>query len=138
VVDRALLADRVAAVRDAAARIRAVLPASVEAFRADRTAREVVVLNLLVAIQTCLDLASHWLADEGWDVPATYGDVFLALADHDVLPHDLARRLAAASGLRNLIAHQYAVLDWARVHAIAQSELEHLEAFCAALAAKAG
>ena len=137
-VDRALLADRVAAVRDAAARIRAVLPASVEAFRADRTAREVVVLNLLVAIQTCLDLASHWLADEGWDVPATYGDVFLALADHDVLPHDLARRLAAASGLRNLIAHQYAVLDWARVHAIAQSELEHLEAFCAALAAKAG
>ena len=137
-VDRALLADRVAAVRDATARIRTVLPASVEAFRADRTAREVVVLNLLVAIQTCLDLASHWLADEGWDVPATYGDVFLALADHDVLPRDLARRLAAASGMRNLIAHQYAILDWQRVHAIAQSELGHLEVFCAALATKAG
>lgn len=137
-VDRALLADRIAAVRDATARIRAVLPASVEAFRADRTAREVVVLNVLVAIQTCLDLASHWLADEGWDVPATYGDVFLALADHDVIPRVLAGRLAAASGLRNLIAHQYAALDWARVHAIAQSELGHLEAFCAELAARAG
>jgi uncharacterized protein YutE (UPF0331/DUF86 family) len=137
VVDRALLADRVAAVRDATARIRAILPASVEAFGQDRTAREVVVLNLLVAIQTCLDLAAHWLADEGWDVPATYGDVFLALADHEVLAHDLASRLAAASGLRNLIAHQYAALDWPRVHAIARSELGHLEAFCAALAAKA-
>ena len=137
-VDRGLLADRIAAVRDATARIRAVLPTSVEAFRADRTAREVVVLNLLVAIGACLDLASHWLADEGWDVPATYGDIFTALAEHDVISSGIARNLAAASGLRNLIAHQYAVLDWARVHAVAESELGHLEAFCAALALKVG
>ncbi|MBI1959753.1 MAG: DUF86 domain-containing protein, partial [Candidatus Rokubacteria bacterium] len=68
-VDRALLAKQVATVRDAVTRIRAVLPASREAFEADRTAREVVVLNLFVAIQVCLDLAAHWLADEGWDVP---------------------------------------------------------------------
>jgi hypothetical protein len=61
-----------------------VLPPSREAFEADRTAREVVVLNLFVAIQACLDLAAHWLADEGWDVPQRYGEIFLALADHGV------------------------------------------------------
>jgi len=65
VVDRPLLAKQLATVRDAVARIRAVLPPSREAFEADRTAREVVVLNLFVAIQACLDLAAHWLADEG-------------------------------------------------------------------------
>ena len=64
-VDRALLAAKIAAVRDATDRVRAVLPASVEAFTADRTTREVVTLNLLVAIQDCLDLATHWLADAG-------------------------------------------------------------------------
>lgn len=95
-VDSALLAAKIAAVRDAAARVRAVLPASADAFIADRTAREVVTLNLFVAIQACLDLATHWLADAGWDVPGTYADVFAALAQHAVIPHELAARLAAA------------------------------------------
>jgi len=127
----------VAIVRDAVARIRSVLPPSREAFEADRTAREVVVLNLFVAIQACLDLAAHWLADEGWDVPDRYGELFLALADHGVIPRPLALRLVAAAGLRNLVAHQYGALDCARIHATASSSsLEDLEAFCAALAAK--
>ena len=46
--------------------------------------------------------------------------------------------LAAATGLRNLLAHQYGVLDWKRVHAIASSELEDLLSLCRVLAEKAG
>ena len=137
-VDRALLADRIATVRDATARIRSTLPGSVEALVADRTAREVVVLNLFVAIQACLDLATHWLADEGSAVPATYGDVFTALGDRGVLDRALAERLASASGFRNLIAHQYGALDWPRVYEIAGSDLGDLEALCATLARRAG
>jgi uncharacterized protein YutE (UPF0331/DUF86 family) len=137
VVDRALYATKVAAIRDAIERVRTMRPDTAVAFLADRTAREVVVLNLFVAIQTALDLASHWLADEGWDVPQRYGDIFTALAEHDVLSHDLARRLAEASGFRNLVAHQYGVLDWSRVYAMASSaELEDLLTFCAELSPK--
>ena len=123
--------------RDAVARIRSVLPPSADAFAADRTAREVVILNLFVAIQACLDLAAHWIADEGWDVPQRYGETFLALADHDVIPRPLAVRLVAAAGLRNLVAHQYGALDWARVYdTAASSDLDALEAYCSALAAR--
>lgn len=108
-----------------------------EAFEADRTAREVVVLNLFVAIQACLALATHWLADKGWDVPQRYGEIFLALADHGVIPRPLALRLIAAAGLRNLVAHQYGALEWARLYATASSsELDHPGAFCTALASK--
>lgn len=136
-VDRPFLAKHVAIVRDAVARIRSVLPASREAFEADRTSREVVVLNLFVGIQACLDLATHWLADEGWDVPQRYGEIFVALADHGVMPRPLALRLVAAAGFRNLVAHQYGALEWTRLYAIASSpELDELEAFCGALAAK--
>jgi uncharacterized protein YutE (UPF0331/DUF86 family) len=138
VVDKAVLADRIAVVRDATARIRAVLPSTPQAFVEDRTAREVVVLNLFVAIQACLDLASHWLADEGWAVPDTYGDLFTALTDHGVLDRRLAGGLTAAAGLRNLVAHQYGALDWHRLHAMAMSDLGDLESFCAALAARVG
>jgi uncharacterized protein YutE (UPF0331/DUF86 family) len=111
-----------------------VLPPSPELFAADRTAREVVVLNLFVALQECVSLAAHWLADQGLDVPQTYADMFHRLGDRGVIPAALGTRLAAASGLRNLIAHQYGVLDFPRIHALASERLDDLLAFCDELA----
>ena len=133
-IDRTILARQVAAVHDATERIREILPAQREAFAADRTAREIVTLNLFVAIQECLSLATHWLADEGLEVPETYAGVFRALAEHDVLKHDLATRMAAAAGLRNLIAHRYGALDWTLVHDVASNHVEDLLRFCGVLA----
>ena len=133
-IDHSILARRVAAVRDAAERIREVLPAQREVFVADRTAREIVTLNLFVALQECLSLATHWLADSGWEVPATYADVFRVLAERNVLGQDLAARMAAAAGLRNLIAHRYGALDWVRIHDVASNQVEDLLLLCDTLA----
>lgn len=134
-VDLAVLARRVAAIRDAVERIREVLPATSAAFLADRTAREVVSLNLFIAIQETIGLATHWLADEGAMVPETYGDVFLALADRGIIDAALGERLRAAAGLRNLVAHQYGVLDFTRVHEVARTDLDDLLRFCEQLSA---
>ncbi len=131
------MASKIASVGDAVSRIRAVLPADVEAFVSDRTTREVVVLNLFVALHDCLSLAAHWLADEGVDVPQTYGDMFRRLGERGVIPTELAMRLAAASGLRNLVAHQYGILDWRRVFTLASERLDDLLTFCAQLADQA-
>jgi len=134
VVDRALLAAKVATVRDAVARIRAVLPSDRSEFVADRTAREVVILNLFVGLQECVSLAAHWLADEGSVVPQSYREAFLRLGQQGAVPQDLAARLAAASGLRNLVAHRYGALDWTRIYDIAASGLDDLVSFCDSLA----
>jgi hypothetical protein len=80
VVDETIVAARVAAIRDAVDRIRGVLPREPEAFEADRTSREVVILNLFVALQESVSLATHWLADAGLDVPGSYREIFLDLA----------------------------------------------------------
>lgn len=136
-VDKILLATKIAAVRDAVARIRTVLPPAADLFVSDRTAREIVVLNLFVALQECVSLAAHWLADQGLDVPQTYAEMFRRLGERAVIPIGLATRLAAASGFRNLIAHQYGVLDWTRIHALASERLDDLLAFCDELARRA-
>jgi uncharacterized protein YutE (UPF0331/DUF86 family) len=136
-VDRAVLAKRIAAVRDAVERIATMLPASAEEFRADRTAREVVTLNLFLALQECIALATHWLADAGWDVPQSYGEVFTVLEERGVLDAALASNLRSAVGLRNLIAHQYGVLDLDRMFEIARSRRADLLAFCEQLARRA-
>jgi len=133
-VDSAVLAKKLASIRDAVARVREVLPASVETFRSDRTVREVVILNLFLALQDSIALATHWLADAGWDVPQSYGEAFTVLADRRVLERDLAVRLRAAAGLRNLIAHQYGVVDVDRIFAVASNDLGDLLAFCQQLA----
>lgn len=136
-VDSAILAEKIASVRDAVARIREVLPPACDAFRADRTAREIVILNLFVALQECLALAAHWLSDAGMGVPHSYGQVFLRLGEQGIVDPGLAARLAAASGLRNLVAHRYGALDLDRIHEIASTRLEDLLALCETLARRA-
>jgi uncharacterized protein YutE (UPF0331/DUF86 family) len=64
--------------------------------------------------------------------------VFRALADHGVVEPALAARLASAAGLRNLVAHQYGVLNWDRIHEMASSSLDDLLSFCAVLSRRAG
>jgi uncharacterized protein YutE (UPF0331/DUF86 family) len=133
-VDKAVLAKKLAAIRDAVARIREVLPPSAEAFREDRTAREIVILNLFICLQEAIALATHWLADEGWGVPQSYGEAFATLADRRVIERELAHRLRAASGLRNLIAHQYGAIDAGRIFELASNDTEDLLSFCRQLA----
>ncbi len=136
-VDSTILAGKVAAIRDAVGRIRDQLPGTAKAFLADRTAREVVTFNLFVALQEAIALATHWLADEGWNVPQTHGEAFSALAAHGVIENALAERLRAAAGLRNLVAHQYGVLDFHRLFAIASDEVDDLVRFCQQLVERA-
>lgn len=137
-VDSSVLARKTAAIRDAASRIKDVLPATADVFIADRTAREVVMLNLFLGLQESAALAMHWLADEGVIVPATYGEAFTALAESGVIDRELAGRLRAAVGLRNLIAHQYGVIDFRRVFAVATDDVPDLVTFCQQLSARAG
>ena len=136
-VDRSLLARKVAAIRDAVGRIRSVLPSTAEAFVQDRTVREVVTFNLFLALQEAIALAAHWLADEGLAVPNSYAEVFVRLGENGVIEDRLAARLRAAAGLRNLVAHQYGVLDFGRVFLVARDDLEDLLVYCQQISARA-
>ena len=95
------------------------------------------MLNLFVSLQESISLATHWLADEGWDVPQSHGEVFSILAARGVLERHLASRLQAAAGLRNLIAHQYGAIDIDRIFAIASNQLDDLLSFCLQIAQRA-
>ena len=137
VVDRGGAPARLAAIRDAVERVREVRPPTLEAFLADRTAREVVTLNVFRAIQEAIAVATHWVSDEGWVVPQSHGEVFAALGDKSVIDRALADRLRAAAGLRNLIAHQYGVIDFERLYGIASSDIDDLLLFCQQIATRA-
>ena len=48
--------------------------------------------------------------------PKDYYDSFIKLGTIRILPQELARALAASTGLRNRIAHEYDDIDHAKVH----------------------
>ena len=101
---------------------------------ADTVLRAAVERWLQVAIEACVDLASHVIADEGWTPPGTGREAFLVLAGHGRLPLDLAERLGSAVGLRNVLVHDYVAVDLARLAHVVAEDLGDLREFarCAA------
>jgi uncharacterized protein YutE (UPF0331/DUF86 family) len=111
---------------------------SLEAFREDRARRDLAHFYLFLAIQECIDMAAHWVADEGWGEADDAGTAFDLLADHGVISRNTATVLRAAAGLRNRIAHGYAMLDHERIHDEAQAGIPALRTFLAAVTTAAG
>ena len=109
-----------------------------ETFLGDRARRDLALFYLFLGIQECIDLAAHWVADEGWGEADDAGSAFDLLADHGVISRDTATDLRAAAGLRNRIAHGYAMLDHERVHREAQPGIPALRTFLVAVTTAAG
>ncbi len=116
----------------------ALVSRPVETFIADLAGRDLASFYLQLAIQEVIDLAAHWVADAGWEPPRDAASTFDILADRGAIDRDLAPRLRAAVGLRNRIAHDYAGVDPARLHAEFAAGVEPLRRFLVAVANAAG
>jgi uncharacterized protein YutE (UPF0331/DUF86 family) len=109
-----------------------------DSYLADAKGRDLSLFYLFLAIQECIDLAAHWVADEGWGEPDDAGSAFDLLADRTVIDRETATALRGAAGLRNRIAHGYALLDYERVHREAQGGIVPLRRFLVAISDAAG
>lgn len=109
-----------------------------EEFLADVKSRDLATFYLFLAIQECIDLAAHWIADAGLDVPGDAASSFDLLADRGALDRDLATVLRGAVGLRNRIAHGYASVEHARVQSEYRSGAEALRRFLERVTDEAG
>ncbi len=130
-VDANVVAMKLGELTDRIARVRSHCPDNPEDLTADRDTLDLVSFNLLLAVQTCLDLASHLISDEGWPPVATAREAFERLEERGVLTKQTVRALSGAVGLRNVVAHGYSGADPARIHAAATTGIADLERFAA-------
>lgn len=129
-MDRALIDQKLESLRRCIRRVEDKLPDSLEALRKDMDAQDIVALNLTRAVQICVDLASHWLAEHSEAAaPKTMGQTFDILADEGLVDDQLALRMKKAVGFRNVMVHSYDEIDWAIVHAIGTDHLGDFKAF---------
>jgi uncharacterized protein YutE (UPF0331/DUF86 family) len=129
VVNRNVLAAKLADLSDRLDRLKGHRPSSAEELGGDRDALDLVSFNLMLAIQICADISSHLIADEGWPAARNLGESFTRLQEHGVIDAALASELRRAVGLRNVVAHGYAGVDVAAVFAGATGGVADLESF---------
>ncbi|HWN74032.1 MAG TPA: DUF86 domain-containing protein [Solirubrobacterales bacterium] len=81
-----------------------------DTYRASFRNRLAVAHGLQLAVQVCLDIGAHLIAEEGLKMPNDYRGVFASLKAVG-LETELADRLSAAAGMRNILVHDYLMVD---------------------------
>lgn len=137
-MDDAILARKVDQVRTHVDRVREFVPEDLEAYLADGKSQDLVSFNLILAVQSLVDLATLLISDRGWGVPETLAQVFETLAEKGTLDRELATRLGNAVRMRNILVHRYGSVAHARVHAVATGAIGDLLVACDAILEELG
>ncbi|HEY7215831.1 MAG TPA: DUF86 domain-containing protein [Thermoanaerobaculia bacterium] len=128
-VDTNLVTAKLRELAEKIARVRSHSPPEASDLAADPDALDIVSFNLMLAVQACLDVASHLISDEGWAPADTHAEAFRRLFEQGVLTQKTAEILGSATGLRNIVAHGYADVDPNLIHEAAVHGLADLERF---------
>ena len=88
---------------------------------------------LITAAEDALSIANHTIASEGYRAPSDFADAFRSLREAGVLPLELAERLENMARFRNLLVHEYAIVDNGRVHEFLRKDLKDLDSFALAI-----
>ena len=123
-MDSDLVFAKLESLRRCVERVRAKTPPSATALGCDHDAQDILCINLERAVQTCVDIAAHIVADVDCEVPDTMSGCFDALQRHGSISPHLAEQMRRAVGFRNISVHAYQTLDWTIVYAIATERLD--------------
>ena len=102
---------------------------SAERYRQEWKIQRIVERTLQLAIEVCLDIANHIIADRRLRVPATYAEIFTVLAEAGLLDPTERDAMVRLSGFRNLIVHEYARIDPAMVVRVLREHLGDFACF---------
>jgi uncharacterized protein YutE (UPF0331/DUF86 family) len=132
-MDREMIGQKLESLRRSVARVEEKCPDSRDALKKDYDAQDIITLNLSRAVQICVDIGAHLLADSNQTSPGTMGSTFEMLAEAGIISHDLAGKLKKAVGFRNMAVHNYEAINWAIVFAIATMHLQDFREFAEAV-----
>lgn len=134
--DQDVVRRKLARIVTCLARIRAIRGRSLADYAADEFFQAVMERNFELMVGAAVDCNAHLLVRSGHPAPADAHTSFLDVSrELGALPHDLARRLAPAAGLRNRLVHLYEDIDQAKVYAALNEALEAFPTYVEAVEA---
>lgn len=128
-VDRNILVAKITTIEKCLNKVKGKCFASIDEFMVNEDSQDIILFNLLQAIQGCVDLAAHIVSDEGYGMAGSMNEFFYLLRGRNIISVDLQEKLISAVGFRNLVVHEYAKLDLNQVYSIATHGIKDLEEF---------
>ena len=84
----------------------------------------IIERTLQMMIETCVDIASHIIADKGYRVPKSYSDTFKVLHEEKIVNSKLFNSLEKMAKFRNIVVHHYDKVDAKIVVGILKKDLQ--------------
>ncbi len=84
----------------------------------------IIERTLQMMIETCVDIASHIIADKGYRVPKSYSDTFKVLREEKIVSSKLFNSLEKMAKFRNIVVHHYDKVDAKIVVGILKKDLQ--------------
>jgi uncharacterized protein YutE (UPF0331/DUF86 family) len=85
--------------------------------------------SLQEAIEACLDIGSHIVAEKGFRRPEDYKDIYKVLEEEEVIDHVLSAKLQEMAQFRNLLVHRYGKIDTRRIFIIMSEDINDVKGF---------
>jgi len=98
-------------------------------FTADSMAEAAAERVIYKAAQQVIDIAQSISSSLGFGPPRFYRDLFIQLGENGIISKELQTKLEAMAGLRNKLAHEYAVINPKEIYQVAKQDYQDLVEF---------
>ena len=131
-MDKDVVNAKIEVLRRCIQRIRDKTPASADSLLGNLDLQDIIGINLERAVQVCIDIAAHLIADSNQPAPGTMAESF----DHlrlEFITDKLATRMKKAVGFRNIAVHAYQEISWEIVYNIITTRLDDFSEYAKAV-----
>jgi uncharacterized protein YutE (UPF0331/DUF86 family) len=128
-VDKDLILAKAGSIQRHCSRIVDKSNVTLNVFKDDLDRQDVVLFNMQMAIQNCIDIAAHIVSEEGYGVPGSANEMFYLIEENKIIKRELTERIVKAVGLRNLIVHEYGKINLDQIYNAAKNDIGDLSEF---------
>jgi len=137
-VDRDLIISKTSNINKHIERINKKRGIGLKSFLKDIDSQDIILFNLQMAIQNCIDIAAHIISDDELGVPGSTNEMFYLLEENGYLDREISEKIVKAVGFRNLIVHEYGKIDLKQVYEITRHNIDDLNEFVRSIFKKVG
>lgn len=97
-VDKDVLFAKISSMNKHLDRVKKQSAMTRDRFLASPDAQDIVLFNLHLAVQSCIDMAAHIVSEQGMGVAGSTNELFYFLEEHDVINAILCEKMTRAVG----------------------------------------
>lgn len=128
-IDKNVIYKKIVALENDVQELKKLAATPLENFEASVSLQWTVLHGLQLSIQIILDTGNHLLAELDENNMDTYTEVIQRLGEKNIIPESFAEKIKPIAGLRNLIVHEYAIINFEQIYKMLQDNLPDFTKF---------